>query len=70
MTSFASAAPRHDGLSLSIEGPRRYDLAAQLLEPAGWIPVMNDTPQLLLSHHLKFISQNIFKTNLSVALAE
>src|SRR5690606_37564154 len=53
----APAAPRHDGLSLFAESPGPCDIAAKPHEPAGRRPVMSDTPQLLLSHHLKALKR-------------
>src|SRR5271166_47050 len=56
----ATAAPRHDGLSLSAASPCRDDVGQNLHELAGGSVVMTDTPQLLLAHHLKALKLPTF----------
>ena len=56
----ATAAPRHDGLSLSAASPCRDDVGQNLHELAGGSVVMIDTPQLLLAHHLKALKLPTF----------
>src|ERR1700692_2457446 len=56
----ATAAPRHDGLSLSAAGACHDDVGQNLHELAGGSVVMTDTPQLLLAHHLKALKLPTF----------
>lgn len=57
----AQTAPaRHDGLSLSAQGLRGGDIADELPEPSVGRPVMSDTPQILLAHHLKVLKLPTF----------
>ena len=55
-----TATPRHDRLSLSAEGHGRGHVGARLHGPAGGSGAMNDTPQVLLAHHLKALKLPTF----------
>ena len=56
----ATAAPRHDDLSLSAAGAGHDDVGEHLHELADGGVVMTDTPQLLLGHHLKALKLPTF----------
>ena len=52
----ATAAPRHDGLSLSAAGSCGDDVGQDVHGSADRGVIMTDTPQLLLAHHLKALT--------------
>src|SRR5664279_1991650 len=56
----ATAAPRHDGLSVSTAGQCRDDVGQDIPGPADGGVIMTDTPQLLLAHHLKALKLPTF----------
>src|SRR5665811_1668604 len=56
----ATTAPRHDGLSVSAEGPCRDDVGQDVHGSADGGGIMTDTPQLLLAHHLKALKLPTF----------
>src|SRR6185312_824105 len=55
-----TAAPRHDGLSVSAASPCGDDVGQDVLGPADGGSIMTDTPQLLLAHHLKALKLPTF----------
>jgi DNA replication protein DnaC/transposase len=58
--STATAAPRHDGLSVSAAGPCGDDVGQDVPGPADGGGIMTDAPQLLLAHHLKALKLPTF----------
>src|ERR1700745_2225503 len=56
----ATAAPRHDGLSVSAEGACGDDAGLDVPGLADRGGIMTDTPQLLLAHHLKALKLPTF----------
>src|SRR5205823_1196272 len=52
-----AAAARLDGLSLPAAGHRGDNISQGLSRPSYRRLVVSDTPQLLLAHHLKALSQ-------------
>src|SRR3979490_3173918 len=55
-----TAAPRHDGLSVSAESSCGDDVGQDVPGLADGGGIMTDTPQLLLAHHLKALKLPTF----------